>query len=54
VSEFGDDGVHRFSLAGQLSLQQLGVRVQALLTAEKIGDHRIDRAANDGKRRFPL
>jgi hypothetical protein len=24
------------------------------LTAEKIGDHRIGRAANDGKRRFPL
>jgi hypothetical protein len=22
VSEFDDDGVHRFSLAGQLSLQQ--------------------------------
>src|SRR6185437_15841388 len=26
----------------------------ALLTAEQVGDHRIDRAANDGKRRFSL
>src|SRR2546426_328036 len=52
LCDAGDEGAHRLDLARELSLQALGVRVEALLPAEELDGQCVGRTAEGGERRL--